>query len=107
MQLQLIEVKLLSILLALNVGKNLPAIGVLCEKEIIEPLHLKNNAVQKLYSQMLLLALADNSLSNKITSVADITECSVKRYLHALENEVKAKRLKKQLVKLLGLGLGN
>ena len=78
-----------------------PPIGVLCEKEIIEPLHLKNNAVQKLHSQMLLLALADSGLSNKITCVADIPECSVKRYLHALENEVKATRLKKQLVKWL------
>ena len=60
---------------------------------------MKNNAVQKLHSQMLLLALADSGLSNKITSVADIPECSVKRYLNALENEVKATRLKKQLVK--------
>ena len=78
-----------------------PPIGVLCEKEIIEPLHLKNNAVQKLHSQMLLLALADSGLSNKITSVADMPNCSAKRYLHALEHEVKATRLKKQLVKWL------
>ena len=45
--------------------------------------------------------MADSSLSNEITSVADIPKCSVKRYLHALENEVKATRLKKQLVKWL------
>lgn len=71
-----------------------PLIGVLCEKEIIEPLHLKNNAVQKLHSQMLLLALADSNLSNKIISIGDMPNCSVKRYLHALEHEVKATRLK-------------
>jgi hypothetical protein len=34
-----------------------PPIGVLCEKEIIEPLHLKNNAVQMLHSH------ADASIS--------------------------------------------
>ncbi len=78
-----------------------PLIGALCEKETVGPLHLKNNAVQKLHSQMLLLALADSNLSNKITSMTDMPNCSMKRYLQALEHEVKATRLKRQLVKWL------
>ena len=78
-----------------------PLIGILCEKEIVEPLHLKNNAVQKLHNQMLLLVLADSNLPNRITSVTDMPNCSMKRYLYALEHEVKATRLKKQVVKWL------
>ena len=72
-----------------------PLIGALSEKEIVEPSHLKNNAVQKLHSQMLLLALADSNLSNKITSMTDMPNSSMKRYLQALEHEVKATRLKR------------
>ena len=60
-----------------------PLIGILCEKEIVEPLHLKNNAVQKLHNQMLLLVLADSNLPNRITSMTDMPNCSMKRYLYA------------------------
>ena len=78
-----------------------PLIGKLCDKEIIEPLHLKNNAVEKLHSEMLLLALADSNLSVKSFSISDLPNCSIKRYLHALVHNVRATRLKKQLVKWL------
>jgi hypothetical protein len=71
-----------------------PLIGMLCEKEIVEPLHLKNNAVQKLHNQILLLALADSNLSKKITFMTDMPNCSMKKYLEALEHEVKATRLR-------------
>ncbi len=36
-------------------------IGPLCEKAVLEPLHLKNNAVQKLHNEMLKLALANSN----------------------------------------------
>ena len=50
---------------------------------------------------MLLLALADSNLSNTITSISDLPNYSMKRYMQALEHEVKATRLKRQLVKWL------
>lgn len=68
---------------------------------IEKPLHLKNNAVQKLHNQMLKLALAKSNLPNNITSMAEMPQCSVKRYLESLDAEVKATRLKKQLIKWL------
>lgn len=78
-----------------------PLIGPLCEKAVLEPLHLKNNAVQKLYNQLLKLALANSNLAPNISSLTDIHECSMRRFLVALEVDVKAIRLKKQLVKWL------
>ena len=47
-----------------------PFIGPLCEKAVLEPLHLKNNAVQKLHNEMLKLALANSNLPGNISSVA-------------------------------------
>lgn len=78
-----------------------PLIGKLCENALIEPLHLKNNAVQKLHDQMLLLALTDSNLPSKLTSITEMPNCSMKRYLQALEDKVKATRLRKQLVRWL------
>ena len=75
-----------------------PFIGPLCDKAVLEPLHLKNNAVQKLHNQLLKLALANSNLQGNISSVTEMPNCSMKRYLAALEVDVKATRLKNQLV---------
>ena len=76
-------------------------IGPLCEKAVLEPLHLKSNAVQKQHNQLLKLALAKSNLPANISSLTEIPECSIKRYLVALEVHVKATRLRKQLVKCI------
>ena len=51
-----------------------PFIGPLCKKAVLEPPHLKNNAVQKLHSEMLKLALANSNLQGSLSSV---TECLI------------------------------
>ena len=79
-----------------------PLIGRLCDKELVEPLHLRNNAVQHLHTMLLKLALTVSNLPAKLDSTSDISlNSAMGRYLVALENEVKAGRLKKQLVKWL------
>ncbi|XP_068686242.1 uncharacterized protein [Montipora foliosa] len=75
-----------------------PLIGKLCDKEVIEPLHLKNNGVQHmhLHTMLLDLAISLSNLPEKITSLSQLSPaCDMK----ALECDVKAGRLKKQLGK--------
>ena len=77
-----------------------PLIGNLCDKEVVEPLHLKNNGVQHLHSMLLDLAISSSNIPDKISSLADLPPSSaISRYLKALESDVKAGRLKKQLGK--------
>lgn len=78
-----------------------PPIGKLCENEVLEPLHLKNNAVQKLHSYMLELALSNSNLPTKLSLSGDLPQSSFSRYIHAMGHKVKATRLKKQLLKWL------
>ena len=78
-----------------------PPIGKLCDKGVLEPLHLKNNAVQKLHSYMLELALSTSNLPSKVSLSGDLPECSITRFINALEHKVKAKRLKTQVLKWL------
>ena len=77
-----------------------PLIGNLCDKEVVEPLHLKNNTVQHLHSMLLDLAISSSNLPDKISSLSDLPPSSaISRYLKALESDVKAGCLKKQLEK--------
>ena len=74
-----------------------PLIGKLCDKEVIEPLHLKNNGVQHLHTMLLDLAISLSNLPEKITSLSQLSPaCAMSRYMKALECDVKAGRLKKQ-----------
>ena len=77
-------------------------IGKLCDKEIVEPLHLRNNAVQHLHLLLLHLAISESKLPVKIENLSDLPEnCAVTRYINALQNDVNAGKMKKQLVKWL------
>ena len=77
-----------------------PLIGNLCDKEVVEPLHLKNNGVQHLHSKLLDLAISFSNIPDKISSLLDLPPSSaISRYLKALESDVKAGRLKKQIGK--------
>ena len=77
-----------------------PLIGQLSDKEIIEPLHLKNNGVQHLHSMLLNLAISCSNLPQKIRSLSELCpDCAMARYLKALECDVKAGLVKKQLGK--------
>ena len=77
-----------------------PLIGKLCDKEVVEPLHLKNNGVQHLHTMLLNLAISSSNLPQKISSLSDLSPaCAMSRYMKALECDVKAGRLKKQLGK--------
>ena len=78
-----------------NKGRNFS--GQLCDKEIIEPLHLKNNGVQHM---LLNLAISCSNLPQKISSLSELSaDCTMARYLKALECDVKTGRVKKQLGK--------
>lgn len=71
-------------------------------KAVLEPLHLKNNAVQHLHSLLLRVVLSVSNLPVKISSFSELPHsCAMVRYLETLECEVKAGRLKKQLTKWL------
>ena len=62
-----------------------PLIGNLCDKEVVEPLHLKNNAVQHLHSMLLDLAISSSNLPDKISSLSDLPPSSaISRYLRAI-----------------------
>ena len=45
-----------------------PLIGTLCDKEVVEPLHLKNNGVQHLHSMLLEKAIRVSNIPEKINS---------------------------------------
>lgn len=67
-----------------------PLIGKLCDKEVVEPLHLKNNGVQHLHSKLLNLAIALSNLPTKLNSLNDLPpSCAMSRYLNAMEQDVK------------------
>ena len=78
-----------------------PLIGKLCDKQVLEPLHLENNAVQKLHGDLLSLAIARSNLPAKIVSLSELPNCCITRFVDALTRDVKASRLKKQIVKWL------
>lgn len=79
-----------------------PFIGKLCEKEVVEPLHLKNSGVQYLHTMLLNIAIFLSNLPNKLNSLGELPpNCAIARYLKAMENDVKAGRMKKQLGKWL------
>ena len=79
-----------------------PYIGKLCDKEVVEPLHLKNNGVQYLHTMLLDIAISISNLPNKLNSLSELPpNCAITRYLKAMENDVKAGRMKKQLGKWL------
>ena len=42
-----------------------PLIGTLCDKEVVKPLHLKNNGVQHLQSMLLALAISLSNIQTK------------------------------------------
>ena len=79
-----------------------PFIGKLCDKEVVEPLHLKNNGVQYLHTMLLNVAISLSNLPHKLNSLSELPpNCAITRYLKAMENDVKAGRMKKQLSKWL------
>ena len=61
-----------------------PLIGKLCDKQVLKPLHLKNNAVQKLHGDLLSLAIARSNLPVKIVS---LSELPITRFLDALTHD--------------------
>jgi hypothetical protein len=69
---------------------------------MVEPLHLKNNAVQHLHAMFLKQVLLISSLPSSLNSIFELPHTSpMSKYLVAIECQVKASRLKKQLVKWL------
>ncbi|CAH3038070.1 unnamed protein product, partial [Porites lobata] len=75
-----------------------PLIGKLCDKEVVEPLHLKNNGVQHFHAMLLDLAISVSNLPKKLNSLDDLpSNSAMSRYLKAMEQDVKAGRMKKQL----------
>ena len=65
-----------------------PLIRKLCDKEVAEPLHLKNNRVQHLHTMLLDLAISLSNLPEKITSLSQLSPASgMSRYMKALECE--------------------
>ncbi|CAH3185961.1 unnamed protein product, partial [Porites lobata] len=75
-----------------------PLIGKLCDKEVVEPLHLKNNGVQHFHAMLLDLAISVSNLPPKLNSLDDLpSNSAMSRYLKAMEQDVKAGRMKKQL----------
>lgn len=80
----------------------IPRLGKFCDKAVLEPLHLKNNAVQHLHRLLLRVLISISSLPANLSKISDLPHsCPMTRYLEAMENEVKAGRLKKQLSKWL------
>ncbi|KXJ05842.1 hypothetical protein AC249_AIPGENE15864, partial [Exaiptasia diaphana] len=49
-----------------------PLIGHLCDKELIEPLHLKNNGVQHLHNLLLNLALSTSNLPTNLKTASEL-----------------------------------
>ena len=79
-----------------------PPISTLYDKEVVEPLHLKNNGVQHLQSMLLDLAISSSNIPDKISSLSDLPPSSALfRYLKALESDVKAGQLEKQIGKCI------
>ena len=79
-----------------------PFIGKLYDKEVVEPLYIKNNGVQYLHTMLLDLAISKNNLPNTLDSLSELPpNCALARYLKAMENDVKAGRMKKQLANFL------
>ena len=79
-----------------------PLIDRLCDKAAVEPLHLKNNAVQHLHSLILKVVLSISSLPANLSNLSELPQSNpMMRYLKAMECDVKAGRLKKQLAKWL------
>ena len=67
-------------------------------KEVVEPLHLKNNGVQHFQAMLLDLAISVSNLPKKLSSLDDLpSNSAMSRYLKAMEQDVKAGRMKKQL----------
>ena len=80
----------------------LPLIGKLSDKVMVEPLHLKNNGSQQLHAMFLQQVLSICSLPFQLNSISELPHTSpMSKYLVAMECQVKATRLKKQLVKWL------
>ena len=79
-----------------------PLIGRLCDKAVVEPLHLKSNTVQHLHSLILKVVLSISSLPANLSNLSELPQSNpMMRYLKAMECDVKAGRLKKQLAKWL------
>ena len=77
-------------------------IGKFCDKAVLEPLHLKNNAVQNLHALLLKVAVSNSALPANLSTISELpNSCPMARYLEAMANEVKAGQLKKQLSKWL------
>ena len=67
--------------------QNKPFVRKLCDKEVVEPLHLKNNGVQYLHTMLLHIAISLSNLPNKLT------KCAIAIYIKAMKNDVKAGRM--------------
>lgn len=79
-----------------------PFIGKLCDKEVVEPLHLKNNGVQYLHTMLLDVAISISNLPNKLNSLSELPQnTAIFRYMKAMESDIKAGRMRKQLGKWL------
>ena len=77
-----------------------PLIGKLCDKEVVEPLHLKKNGVQHLHTMLLNLAMSSSNLPQNISSLSELSPAwAMSRYIKALECDAKPGRLTKQLGK--------
>jgi hypothetical protein len=75
-----------------------PLIGKLSDKAMVEPLHLKNNAVQHLHAMFLKQVLSISSLPSCL-NISELPHTSpMSKYLVAMECQVKASRLKKQFL---------
>ena len=69
---------------------------------MVEPLHLKNNRAQQMHAMFLQQVLSICSLPSQLNSISELPHTSpMSKYLVAMECQVKATRLKKQLVKWL------
>ena len=78
-----------------------PLIGKLSDKAMVEPLHLKNNAVQHLHAMFLKQVLSISSLPSCL-NISELPHTSpMSKYLVAMECQVKASRLKKQFLNWL------
>ena len=79
-----------------------PFIGKLCDKEVVEPLHLKNNGEQYLHKMLLDVAISSSNLPKTLNSLSELPpNGAITRYLKAMEIDVKTGRMKKQLGKWL------
>lgn len=77
-----------------------PILGHVIDKAACEPLHLGNNCWQQWNKEIMMIALSRSNISAGVVNVYLLPfECCFRRYLRAVRNKVKSRKLYKKIVR--------